>query len=79
MRPRHRFPKIAAQRGCFTFHPREFDGHIPEGAHLHRFEVPASAKEETLDRLDLLGVDESAIWPGPEGVANAIRRQWELG
>ena len=46
------------------------------GPPLAQFGVEVDASG---DSLDLLGVDESAIWPGPEGVANAIRRQWELG
>ena len=78
VRPRHRAPRLAAQRSCFTFHPPEFDGAIPEGEHLRRFAVPASAKEGALDDLRLLGIDDSSLWPGADGVSKAIRRHWDL-
>ena len=78
VRPRHRSARLAAQRSCFTFHPPEFDGAIPEGDHLRRFAVPASAKEGALDDLRLLGIDDSSLWPGADGVSKAIRRHWDL-
>lgn len=78
IRPRHQTARLAAQRSCFTFHPPEFTGTIPDGDHLQRFEVPAKAKEQALEDLRLLGIDEGSLWPGTDGVALAIRRSWQL-
>ncbi len=76
--PSHRLEKVAAQRSCFTFHPDRGEEDIPEGLLLGEFEVPSDAKETTLASLRLLGVDESTVWPGPDGTAQAIRSSMGL-
>ena len=78
VRPRHRSARLAAQRSCFTFHPPGFEDESWHGACLKRYTVPAEAKQDVREDLRLLGIDDSALWPGPDGVSRAIRRQWGL-
>lgn len=78
VRPRHRSDRLAAQRSCFTFHPPGLQDEGWHGTHLKSYTVPAETKQDVLEDLRLLGIDDSALWPGPDGISRAIRRQWGL-
>ena len=79
--PTKRFSRMAAQHGCFTFHPPGSSREVPIGRFrepCEPFEVPASKKRETLRDLRLLGIDESTVWPDLDGAARAARTSLEL-
>ena len=74
--PTRRFSRIAAQHGCFTFHPLESSQAVSLDqidSLCTPFIVPSEKKAETLNSLRLLGVDESTVWPDLDGVARATR------
>jgi FRG domain len=63
--PRLSFPRLAAQDGCFTFHPK--DAGSVQGATAYC--VPSEQKRQILGRLHTMGVGWARIIPGLEGVA----------
>lgn len=78
--PTQPISRMAAQHSCFTFHPPGSGdgGIIPRERLLTAIVVPASEKAATIERLRLLGVDESTVWPSLDSTARAIRRQMGL-
>jgi hypothetical protein len=75
--PPLRFPRMAVQASTFTIHP------VPEGTktivdvlsdpkYLVRYVVPASAKQELLKKLRVLGFSEGHLFPDLDGLSRMI-------
>ncbi|MGY6452248.1 FRG domain-containing protein [Vibrio parahaemolyticus] len=66
--------RVVNQSGLFTVHhsPREaFDTEK-----LHKFVIPGSLKAQIQEKLSLLGVNESTIYPGLDGIAKALKTEY---
>lgn len=79
--PERSFPRIRSQSGAFllsAYHTdfdalkiAETDKSMPIYGHL-KFDIPPSARENIMDELDFLHIDEERLFPGLEGSASSI-------
>ncbi|WP_153915598.1 FRG domain-containing protein [Shewanella sp. TC10] len=63
--------RVVNQSGIFTVHHNiraDFDNEK-----LHKFIIPGQLKHLIKDKLNVLGVNESAIYPGLDGIAMSIK------
>ena len=74
VRPFNIDPRLAAQRGCFTFHPPTHAALDPAHEALRSFRIPAAAKEGLRRKLDILGFDEFTTYGGLDHLARRLRR-----
>lgn len=67
----HVSPRMAAQSGLFTYHPRPDIAY--DGNHVLKYRVPAPAKAEMQHLLEQYGVHAAALFPSLDGVTAYIR------
>lgn len=78
--PRHVFPRLVAQWGTFTIHPRPADGHaiqelLRDEKELVRYIVPARHKHRIRRDLLALGVDDCTLFPELDGLSRRLVRE----
>lgn len=71
------FARAAVQASTFTIHPYPDGGTtieecLPEPTHLVRYIVPASAKDELMRQLRVVGFSERHLFPDLEGLSRMI-------
>jgi hypothetical protein len=76
-RPPHVTPRIPAQRSVVTLHPDPTEVFAP--ADLHEWHIPASACAEIKRVLDVCGINESALFPGLDGLSRYIGWRYKWG
>jgi hypothetical protein len=70
IRPPHSDVRFVNQEGVFTIHP---DPTLPyDDEHMIKFVFPATKREEIQWNLKKLGISNSRIYPGLEGVARDV-------
>lgn len=69
--PNHVTPRLTAQTGLFTFHPRPTEAYAPDS--LQKIRIPVGLKAEALERLATYGVHAAALFPGLDGLGRYIR------
>lgn len=66
--------RVVNQSGLFTVH------HTPRKAFdtekLHKFVIPGSLKQTIQEKLGLLGINESTIYPGLDGIAKSLKTEF---
>lgn len=66
--------RVVNQAGLFTVH------HEPRSAFdtdkLHKFVIPGELKPQIQAKLSLLGVSESTIYPGLDGIAKSLKTEF---
>lgn len=77
LEPPLQFPRMAVQASTFTIHPAPEGGKsipeiLPDSKHLVRYHVPATAKQELLAQLRVLGVSDRHLFPDLEGLSRMI-------
>jgi hypothetical protein len=73
--PPHVAPRIAAQGGVFTVHPRGFeDWEDPWAGPIAKVVVPAGSRVKIRRELLTLGVHRAALFPDLDGICDYIRR-----
>lgn len=68
-------PRIASQRGLFSFHPRPNEPWVPPGDAQQRFVIPREIRARFQRKLFTLGVDAAHIWADLQGVCSSL--QWQ--
>jgi len=77
VRPTHIDPRIAAQRGCFTFHPPGEPTLTTDiNNTMTKWIVPSEAKKHLRQELELLGVDEFTIFGDLDHLAERLKRAY---
>lgn len=72
--PRFVSPRIAAQSGLFSIHPRANESWDSEK--LIAFIIPSSAKDHFRRRLHFLGINALKLFPGLDGLAETLDWQY---
>ncbi|MBB1466582.1 hypothetical protein H5300_25630, partial [Vibrio sp. SG41-7] len=66
--------RVVNQAGLFTVH------HEPRKAFdtdkLHKFVIPGELKPQIQSKLGLLGINESTIYPGLDGIAKSLKTEF---
>ncbi len=68
--------RIIAQKGCFTI--QGLNNEILNCKEISEIIIPHSCKKSMLDNLSLLGIDDYAIFPDFEGMANSFKNKKSL-
>jgi FRG domain-containing protein len=76
-RPPHVTPRIPAQRSVVTVHPDPTQVFAP--ADLHEWQISGSACAEIKRVLDVCGVNESALFPGLDGLSRYVGWRYKWG
>lgn len=69
-------PRIASQRGLFSFHPRPDEAWSPPGLAEHSFIIPGELRGRFRRKLFSLGVDEAHIYADLQGVCLSLGWQY---
>ena len=68
----HVSPRMSAQSGLFSFHPKPTLAF--RSPKIHRIRIPAQMKHTALDLLEGYGIHPSSLFPGLDGIARHIRQ-----
>ena len=74
IRPDHNEKRVSLQKSCFTFHvPDCPEIDVSHNQSLEKFIVPKGAKKNIRNELQMLGVDEYAIYGDLESLSRSLR------
>ncbi len=66
--------RVVNQSGLFTVHHSPRDAFDTEK--LYKFVIPGKLKAQVQEKLALLGVSESTIYPGLDGIARSLKTEY---
>lgn len=81
--PTHLDNRIHAQKSVFTLHGSEYNDlmnfKISEHLKLYQIRIKKECSDRIRKQIQLLGIDESTLFPDMEGVARDIEFTYEIG